>query len=41
MIDVETGAKLGEEWRRQALGEDVGELRSRRDIQNANFLKVF
>jgi hypothetical protein len=29
--------KLEEEWRRQALGGDVSELRSRRDVQNANF----
>jgi hypothetical protein len=35
--DVETRAKLGEEWRQHALGEDVGELRSHRDVQNANF----
>jgi hypothetical protein len=34
---VETGAKLREEWRRHTLGEDVGELRSRWDVQNANF----
>jgi hypothetical protein len=31
------GAKLVEEWRQQALGEDVNELRSRRDMQNMNF----
>jgi hypothetical protein len=35
--DVETRAKLREEWRRRTLGEDVGELRSRWDMQNANF----
>jgi hypothetical protein len=35
--DVETRAKLEEEWRRQAPDEDVGELRSRWDVQNANF----
>jgi hypothetical protein len=37
MTDVETGAKLREEWRQKTLGEDVGELRSHRDVQNVNF----
>jgi hypothetical protein len=36
--DIEIGAKLREEWIRHTLGEDVGKLRSRRDVQNANFL---
>jgi hypothetical protein len=32
MTDIETGAKLGKEWRRQTLGEDVVELRSHQDV---------
>jgi hypothetical protein len=35
--DVETRVKLREEWRWYVLGEDVSELRSRRDVQNVNF----
>jgi hypothetical protein len=37
MTDVESGAKLREEWRRHALGEDIDELRSHRDVQNVKF----
>jgi hypothetical protein len=37
MTDIETGAKLGKEWRRHTLGEDVVELRSHQDVQNVNF----
>jgi hypothetical protein len=35
-IDVETGSKLSEYTRRQALGEDVSELRRGRDVENTN-----
>jgi hypothetical protein len=34
--DVETGAKLGENTRRQPLGEDVGELQRGGDVENPN-----
>jgi hypothetical protein len=37
MTDVENRAKLREECKRQILGEDVSELRSHQDVQNANF----
>jgi hypothetical protein len=40
MTDIETGAKLGKEWRRQTLGEDVNKLRRRQDVQNVNFPNV-
>jgi hypothetical protein len=34
--DVETWSKLWEYWGRQPLGEDVGELRSHRDMEYTN-----
>ncbi len=34
--DVETGPKLREHRGGQPLGEDVGELRSRRDVEDTN-----
>jgi hypothetical protein len=37
MTDVESRAKLREEWRRHALGEDIDELRSHWDVQNVKF----
>jgi hypothetical protein len=35
--NIEIGEKLKEQWRWQTLGEDVGKLRSHRDMQNMNF----
>lgn len=34
--DIETGPKLLKYRRREALGEDVGELRSSRDLKNSH-----
>ena len=39
--DVETGPKLREDRRRQAFGEDVGELGHRQDMQDANSSKGY
>jgi hypothetical protein len=36
--DVETGPKLKEHREGQPLGEDVGKLRSRRDVEDTNVL---
>jgi len=38
-VNVETGPKLREDRRRQAFGEDVGELGRRRDMKNADNTK--
>jgi hypothetical protein len=35
-INVETGPKLLKHHRREALGEDIGELRSSRDMKNSH-----
>jgi hypothetical protein len=36
MLRVDTGSKVGEDTRRQPLGEDVGELQRCGDVENPN-----